>query len=148
MRVGDEVVSSHALHDAGRSDIEAAVVGDRLELGGRDGGVLGIGLEDRVGHALANLEAHGLGLRKAISDAQAEDRKSMPGTAIWKRSQAHLGGDGSNYTATLLTADEGQITLVQATTVVGVDEVDACKLVLDKNLTVGDGGDRPGFLNL
>ena len=41
-----------------------------------------------------------------------------------------------------LSADKGEITLVQTTSMIGVDEVDTSKLVLDQDLTITDGGNR------
>ena len=60
----------------------------------------------------------------------------------------HLGSDRRNHTAALLPADEGQITLVQAASVVGINKVNARKLVLNEDLTVGNGRHRPGLLDL
>ena len=59
----------------------------------------------------------------------------------------HLWGNCGNLAAAFLSTNEGQVALVQAATVVSVDEVDASKLVVDQDLPISNAGDRPSSLN-
>ena len=73
---------------------------------------LGVRLQDRVAHAVADFEAHLL--------------------SLWRR-----GRDGA---AAFLPADKREVARVEAGAVVRVDEVDAGVLVVDEDLAVDDGG--------
>mmetsp|Transcript_40398 Transcript_40398/g.121720 ORF Transcript_40398/g.121720 Transcript_40398/m.121720 type:complete len:370 (+) Transcript_40398:450-1559(+) len=117
---GGEVVGREALDDARGGDVEADAVGDRQELGGGDGGVLGVRPEDGVRHLVPHLDALGGGL---VTD----------------------GGDDA---PALLPADEGQVARVHPLAVVRVDEIDAGELVLHNDLPRFEGRTGEVRLNL
>lgn len=115
VRVVREVVRGEALDDARGRHVEPHAGRHLEQLGGGHGGVLGVGLQDRVGHAVTHLPARRL----------------------------RLGRERRDLAAALLAADERQLALVHARAVVRVDEVDAGELVLDEDLRrVGGRGAR------
>jgi len=102
-----KVVGRQSLDDARGGNIEANVIGNGQEFGGRDGRVLAVGLQDGVGHAVTDLDALGGRLFRDV-------------------------GYGASA---FLSAHKRKLAGVQAAAMVGVDEVDSRVFILDDNLT-------------
>mmetsp|Transcript_9150 Transcript_9150/g.19188 ORF Transcript_9150/g.19188 Transcript_9150/m.19188 type:complete len:373 (-) Transcript_9150:116-1234(-) len=106
VRRRSEVVGRQSLDDARGGNVETDTLRYGQELGGGDGGVLAVGLQNRVGNAVADLDPLRGGLFRDVRYGAAS----------------------------FLSADEGEFTGVQSAAVVGVDKVDARVLVLDNDL--------------